>query len=109
MNIKYVHQEMGEEVVFPAGFYAPQKEERLKYDGKEVLYVIGHVAVEASCCGSSSWSYALVPGYIVNWRHENNEAGQPISEVEPISDEVVKGEIRKTIQETENIAAIEFW
>ena len=109
MTLKYVHQELDEEVCFPAGYYMPQKEVRLKYDGKEALYIVGYVAVEASCCGASNWTYALVPGYIIGWQSERNEAGLPVSEVESISDEAARSEIRKTIQEAENVYSVEFW
>jgi len=109
MAMQYVHQELDQEVYFPAGCYTPQKEVRLKHNDREVLCVTGHVAVEASCCGCANWGYAVVPGYIVNWQNERNEAGLPVSEVESISDEAVRKEIRETIQETENIYAVEFW
>ena len=109
MTIKYVHQELDQDVYFPAGCYTPHKEVRLKQNSREVLYVVGHVNVEASCCGCANWGYAVVPGYIVNWQNERNEAGFPVSEVESISDEAVRKEIRETIQETENIYAVEFW
>jgi len=109
MRIKYTHQEMGKEVCFPAGHYAPQKEIRLKYDDREVLYIVGQVVVEASCCGAGNWAYVLVPGYIVNWQYEKNENNLPVTEVEPIKDETARSEIRKIIKETEDIPTIEFW
>ena len=109
MAVKYVHQELDQDVYFPAGFYTPLKEVRLKHNNREVLCVVGHVAVESSCCGCRNWAYAMVPGYIVNWQNERNEAGLPVSEVESISEEAVRKEIRETIQESENIYAVEFW
>jgi hypothetical protein len=65
--------------------------------------------IESSCCGVGNWGYALVPGYIVSWQNERNAAGLPVSEVEPISDEVSQSSIRKIIREVENISQIEFW
>ena len=109
MTIKYVHQELDKEVYFPAGYYTPTKEVRLKHNSREVFYVIGYVAVEASCCGCANWGYAVVPGYIVNWQSEKNETGLPVSEVESISDEAVRKEVRETIEKAESIYAVEFW
>jgi len=109
MTIKYVHQDLGQDIYFPAGFYTPHREVRLKHNDREILYVIGDVAMEASCCGSANWAYAVVPGYIINWQSGKNEAGLPVSELESISDEAVRKDIRETIQEAENISAIEFW
>ena len=100
---------LNEDLYFPAGYYTPQKEVRLKYNNREVLYVVGHAAVESSCCGIGSWAYILVPGYIVNWHSKRNDTGLPVSEVEPITDEASRNGIRKIIIETESISRIEFW
>ena len=109
MSLKYTHLELNKDVNCVAGFYTPQKEVRLKYNGEEVLYVIGRAVIESSCCGVGNWGYALVPGYIVNWQTERNDAGLPVSEVEPISDEAVQNEIREIIKEVEHISQLEFW
>ena len=109
MILKYTHQEMDKEVSFPAGYYAPRKEVRLKHDNREVLYIVGNAVVEASCCGTANWTYALVPGYIVNWHGEKNENNLFVTGVEPINDEAARDEIKKIIRETEGVAAIEFW
>jgi len=108
-TIKYTHLELDKNVTCVAGYYTPQKEVRLKYDDREVLYVVGRAVIESSCCGLGNWGYALVPGYIVSWQTRKNDAGLPVSEVEPISDEATKNNIRKIIKETENITQIEFW
>ena len=109
MNLKYTHQQLNREVYSISGFYTPLKEVRLKYDSREVLYVMGDVVIESSCCGVGSWAYILVPGYIVNWQNEKNEAGLPVSEIEPILDEVSQNNIKKIISEAEDISRIEFW
>ncbi len=108
-NLKYTHLELNNDVVCIGGFYTPQKEVRLKYNNREVLYVIGQAVIESSCCGGGSWGYAVVPGYIFNWQNETNEAGLPISKVEPISDRITQNNIRKIIEEIEVISQIEFW
>ena len=109
MSLKYVHQELGEEVYFPAGFYTPQKEVRLPHDGREVLYVIGRAVVESSCCGTGNWTYGVVPGYIVNWQNTKNEEGLPVSEVEPIRDDKIRENIRRIIETNENASPVGFW
>jgi len=106
---KYTHLKLNEDVSCIAGFYTPQKEVRLKYNSREVLYVIGQAVIESSCCGVGSWGYAIVPGYILNWQNKRNEAGLPVSEVEPISDEEARNNIRQIIQTNEAIPQIEFW
>ena len=110
MNTKYTHLELDKDVESGiARYYTPQKEVRLQYNGREVLYVIGQAVVESSCCGNGSWGYAIVPGYIVNWQNTKNEAGLPISEVEPILDEEVQHNIRRIIETEETASPIGFW
>ncbi len=65
--------------------------------------------IESSCCGSGSRAYVIAPGYIVNWQNKTNEAGLPVSEVEPISDKLAREDISRIIKETEVISQIEFW
>ena len=107
---KYTHLELNEDVGMGiARYYTPQREVRLKYNGREVLYVIGQAVIEASCCGAKSWTYAAVPGYIVNWQNTRNEDGLPVSEVERVRDDKAQAEIRETIQSREVVSIVEFW
>ena len=110
MKTKYTHLELDKEVVAGmAGYYIPQKEVRLKYDGREVLYVLGRAVIESSCCGTGNWVYAIVPGYIVNWQTAKNDDGLPVSEVEPVQDEQSKESIKRIIETTEEAFPIGFW
>ena len=115
-SIKYTHLELGQDVeIGIAGYYTPEKEERLQYNGREVLYVIGRAVVESPCvradgsCTAGSQIYAIVPGYIVNWQNSKDEAGLPISEVAPISDEAVQTDLRHIIETKEAASIIGFW
>ena len=106
---KYTHLELNKDIPAPAGYFTPQKEVRLKYNGREVLYVLSQAVIETSCCGISDFNSALVPGYIVKWHAEKNKEGLTVSEVEPITDEKTRDAIRKIIKDTEHISRIEFW
>ena len=110
MSATYTHLELGED--YPAGiagYFTPQKETRLDYRDREVLYVVGQAVIESSCCGIGSWGYVLVPGYVVNWQTRKNEGGLPVSEVEPISDEETQNNLKQIIQDREDIPRIVFW
>jgi hypothetical protein len=65
---KYTHLEINQDVLTPSGHYTPQKEVRLKLDGREVLYILSQAVIDASCCGTGDFNSALVPGYIVKWQ-----------------------------------------
>jgi hypothetical protein len=106
---KYTHQELNRDIPTPSGYYTPQKEVRLKYDGREVLYVLSQAVIDSSCCGTGDFNSALIPGYIIKWRTEKNKDGLTISSVEPITDEKTRDDIRKIIKDTEHITQTEFW
>ncbi len=106
---KYAHLELNRDVPAPSGYYTPQKEVRLKYGGRDVLYILSQAVIESSCCGASDFNSALVPGYVVRWQTEKNKEGVPISEVEPVADEKARDAIRKVIKDTEHISQTEFW
>jgi hypothetical protein len=107
--IKYTHLELNRDVPTPSGYYTPQKEVRLKYDGQEVLYVLSQAVIDSSCCGTGDFNSALIPGYIVNWRTDKNKDGLAISLIETITDEKTRDAIRQIIKETEHITQTEFW
>jgi hypothetical protein len=110
-NLEYTHSELNESLPSLAGHYTLQKEVRLSYNNREVLYVVGQAVIEASCCSSGNWAYIFVPGYIVNWQYKTNEADRLVSEVEPIpaSDSATRAGISQIIIKAESISRIEFW
>ena len=110
-TVEFVHPGLGQEVRSIAGYYTLIKELKLDYNKRQVLCLIGMCAVESSCCGSTSFYYSVVPGYIVNWKARVNEAGLPVSIVEPIKDTTVRRALENMIGETEGVNKlnIEFW
>ena len=108
-KLEYTHLPINEDVTSIAGYYTPLKEVRLKYNDREVLYVVGQAVIESSCCGIGRWGYVLVPGYITSWQKRTNEAGLPVSEVEPVSDKIARDTISRNIKEVESISQVEFW
>ena len=109
LHLDYTHQPLNEEIVSISGHYTLYKEVRRQYGDREVLYVIGQAVAESACCGSGNWEYGMSPGYIVSWQSHRNEAGLPVTVVEPISDAEVKADLERYIKETENVARVEFW
>ena len=106
--MNYIHQELGQEIQSISGTYTPLKELTIKHSGKDVLCVIGNSIVDTSCCGSGSFLYATVPGYVLTWKDRRNEARLPVSEIEPISDEMAKRKVRENLRETESIYNVSF-
>ena len=109
MTVKYTHLQLNEDIDALAGHYTPRKEVRLPYNDREVLYIINDACVDSSCCGTTDFNAALVPGFILKWQSEKNNDGLYLSEVEPVADKATKDSIRKKIREDENVAQVEFW
>lgn len=106
--VKYTHLKADEAIPTPSGYYTPGSEKRLSLDGKEVLYIVREAVVDSSCCGTTDFSSALVPGYVRTV--EDGKADSPqISDVEPISSKSTRKKIRKILEETENVCQVEFW
>lgn len=107
--MEYVHQELGADIQSISGTYTPMKELRLPADGREVLCVIGMAVVDTACCGSGSFVYATVPGYVVSWKDGERPAVGPISQVEPVTDDSTRREVTRVLRETEGIYNVNFW
>jgi hypothetical protein len=106
---QYTHLELKKDVRTPSGYYTPQKEVKISYGGREVLYTVSQAVIESSCCGVSDFSTALVPGYVKEWKARKNHDGFPVTETEPVTDETARDAIRKIIKDTEHIYQTEFW
>jgi len=109
MKRQYIHEELNKEIQSISGWYELQKEDRIEYDGKEFIYLVGSGVVDSSCCGVGGCIYAVVPGSIVSWKSGTNEDGLFISEVEPVADEKVKDDLRKILFQKEGVNQIQFW
>jgi hypothetical protein len=104
----YTHIQLNTEIQAIGGHYSLEKEIRLPYNGREVLYVIGLGIVDTSCCGVGGCHYAIVPGYILNWKSRVNPDNLAVSEVEPIRDEKTRREITDLIKKTELVQVVDF-
>jgi len=109
MKRQYTHEELNQEIHSISGWYEMQKEDRIEYDGKEFIYLVGAGVVDSSCCGVGGCLYAVVPGSIVSWKSGTNEDGLFISEVESVADEEVKDNLRKILFQKEGVNQIQFW
>ena len=105
---EFIHQELNQEVAAISGHYVLVKEGHLPFRGRQILYLVGHAAFDRACCGAGGCAYALVPGFIVEWKARTNQDGLAVSLVEPIHDEAVQREIRGLIERRETVHQIQF-
>ena len=105
----YSHQTLGEEYTGLAGYYSPRREVRVEVDGRELLYIVGWAVIESSCCGTGSWEYILVPGYLVKWHDGVSQTGLPTSTVEPVDTAEARVKITELVKAREHTNCITFW
>ncbi len=107
-NRDFVHVELDKEITAIGGHYVLTKEVRLPYLDKEILYLAGYAIYDTTCCGSGGCGYALVAGYIEDWKYKTNENGQPVTKAEPIKDKNIQNDIRMLIEKNELVNQVRF-
>jgi len=108
MATEYVHQELNQKVTAIGGHYLLVKEVRLPFQGRNVLYLVGHAAFDTTCCGVGGCAYALVPGFILDWKSATNEDGLAVSQVESIHDTDAQQKLQRLIQKQEMVHQVKF-
>jgi hypothetical protein len=106
--IDFIHPVLNKAVRTISGHYLLSQEKRLPFNGREVLYFIGCAVVDTSCCGPGGCSYALVPGYVKDWKYKTGINDLSVSRVEPIRDAGDQSIIRQVIMKTESVQQVNF-
>lgn len=108
MTREYTH-ELNKEIRSISGGYELEREEIIDLDGRQVVYAVGNAMVDSSCCGVWGCRYALVPGYVIRWKHRTTPEGTPVSDVQPIEDEQARKRLTKLLESKETINQVRFW
>ncbi len=104
----FIHPVLNEEVRTVSGYYVLFKENRLAFNGRKVLYFTGCAAVDSACCGPAGCTYALLPGYIRQWKYKLNRHNLSVTQVEPIRDKGDQEGLRRLIKQKERVQQINF-
>lgn len=105
---RIVHKQLNQEIAAIGGRYALMKEERLPFHGREILYWVGYGAFDTTCCGVGGCAYALVAGFVVEWKCETNADGRAVSVVEPIHEAALQDQVRRLLQKQETVQQVKF-
>jgi len=106
--IDFIHPVLNKAVRSISGHYILSQEKRLSYNGREVLYFIGCAVVDASCCGPGGCCYALVPGYVKQWKYRLTPNNLPVTRVEPIWNKDVQKALQRLIKKKEPVQQVDF-
>ena len=104
----FIHPVLNAEIRAISGHYVLSRERRLAFNDREVLYFIGCATVDSSCCGAGGCAYALVPGYIREWKYKKSSVDLAVSRVEPIRDAGTQSEIRRLILKKDPVQQVNF-
>ena len=107
-EVEYIHRGLNQEITAIGGHYVLVKEVRLPYDGREVLYLVGHAAFDSTCCGTGGCAYALVPGLVASWHSSQTEDGLAVSQLEPITNASTQNKLRRLIEQLETVQQVIF-
>ena len=106
---RYTHGPLGKEIEAVAGYYVIETEDRVPFEGREVLVATGHMIIDNSCCGIGGCGFAVVFGYVLRWKGSKNEKDEPISEVEPVCEDREKETLRRLLLTFERVQQVNFW
>jgi len=104
----YIHPVLNEEIRTISGHYILISENRLPYNDRQVLYYLGCAVVDASCCGTGGCAYALVPGYIRQWKYKLNRDNFAVTQVEPIRNKNDRQALGRLIKAKEGVQQVNF-
>ncbi len=105
---RFVHEPLDTEIQAIAGHYVLTREVRLPWNDRELLYLVGHAIFDTSCCGMGGCGYAIVPGYVLRWKHGEDGRGRPVSEVEAVGDEEDRRQLVAHIKREESLPQVQF-
>jgi hypothetical protein len=104
----FVHPELGHEVTAIGGHYVFDKEIRLPFNGRELLYFLGYAVFDFSCCGVGGCAYVLVAGFVKQWKYKTNQDGFYVSKMNPVRNQLIQKDIRKLIEKKEMVYQVRF-
>jgi hypothetical protein len=106
--VEYVHPRLNEAVTAIGGHYVLTQEQRTPYERQSLLYIIGHAVIDTSCCGLGGCGYALVPGFVLDWKFKTARDNRPVSLIQPIHSPDVRKNVRRFIKQRECIHTVQF-
>ena len=107
-RLTYRPDDLGNEIEAPSGHYRPLEEGSVEYDGRRLLYTLGAVCIESSCCGIGNWNYLRVEGYLPEHAPCANRNRETCVEIETVEDSGERAAIAKLLTDRHPNVRIEF-
>ncbi len=95
---EHIHASCGTEIVLTAEIFKVVSEGYLPYGNQEMLYIECATTAGSICCGAAELRIIHVPGFVVSRHYRiDKSSGNPISEVQPISDDFAREEVKRLL------------
>ncbi len=92
---EHIHATCGTEIILMHEMFKVVSEGYLPYGNRELLYIEGITTAGSICCGAVELRVIHIPGFVVSRHHIIDKiSGNPVSEVEPISDHSAREEVK---------------
>ncbi|GAB4343614.1 MAG: hypothetical protein Kow0099_22200 [Candidatus Abyssubacteria bacterium] len=105
---EYLHAPLHVPMEMGASSYWITSEEKLGFQGRDVLFIVRDTDCITSCCGQSQGFRSIgVVGYIIEWRCTERE-GMSVSIVEPVVDQVDREQILRQLRDRYKVTQVEF-
>ncbi|MBP7736300.1 MAG: hypothetical protein KA369_10050 [Spirochaetes bacterium] len=96
---EFIHRKTGEEMMTAPWSCTVVEEGTLTCKGRQFLFVVGDALVGSSCVGVGTLRYIQVPGFVALWRFRVDDNGDPVSAVDPVTDDELRDAIQQALTE----------
>jgi len=104
----YPHPVLNDPVTAIGGTYVITGEQKIGYQGEQLLVFSGHAVFDTTCCGAGGCAYALVTGFIDSYRRGKDDAGRWLSRVRPIKGVQLRKAVTAVIRAQTNAHQVQF-
>jgi hypothetical protein len=104
----FTHPELNEPVTAIGGTYVLTGEQKVGYQGEQLLVFSGYAVFDTTCCGAGGCAYALVPGFVDSYRCRKDAAGNWLSSVRTIRDAHIRKAVTAVVLTKTNAHQVQF-
>ena len=104
----FTHPMLNEQVTAIGGSYYYTDEVRAVFEEDDLLYYIGAMVVDTSCCGTGGCAYAMVPGFVREWKYGTDDQGRTVSRVCPVTQKARQDRIAAFIRKKHTVQQVTF-
>lgn len=107
-DCRFTHPKLNEPITAIGGSYYFTHEFRVDFEGDDLLYYIGAMVIDTSCCGTGGCAYARVAGFVREWKSGTDDQGRPVSRVCPVTQKTRQERVASYIRKQQTVQQVTF-